>query len=88
MKSSISFWNPTLPPALNGGVEYDQGYLELTNQEYIAPEDQNLVGAPGQQKFEFKAIKAGDTQTTFSYSRPWEKDVEPVKKAVYDVIIR
>jgi predicted secreted protein len=36
----------------------------------------------------FRALAVGETEISLKYVRPWEKDVEPVKKHVFAVEIR
>ena len=53
--------------------------------EYLAPEDQDVVGAPGAQEFTFAVVSAGTGALDLAYVRPWEEDVEP--EAIYEVTI-
>jgi inhibitor of cysteine peptidase len=53
--------------------------------EYFAPEDQDVVGAPGAQEFTFAVVSAGTGALDLAYVRPWEEDVEP--EATYEVTI-
>jgi inhibitor of cysteine peptidase len=50
----------------------DPGVLQQTNHEYVAPEAQGLVGAPGKEVWTFKALKVGTSQVSMEYSQPWE----------------
>jgi inhibitor of cysteine peptidase len=69
-------------------AEYDENYLSLTSSTYESNADPELVGAGGRERFEFKAIKAGETEITLSYRRPWEEGVEPIKRHISRVTIR
>jgi inhibitor of cysteine peptidase len=68
--------NPTtgfqwLDPAEIG----DPAVLEQISMNFEEPPikgESRLVGAPGVQNWTFKAIAAGSTQVSFSYSQPWE----------------
>jgi len=45
----------------------------------------NIVGSGGTEIWIFKAIAKGNAAITFQYSRPWEKDVPPIKKELYNI---
>ena len=47
---------------------------------------QGLVGAGGTEYFRFKALKAGKTEITLVYMRPWEK--ESIEQKVFKVDIK
>jgi inhibitor of cysteine peptidase len=56
-------------------ASYDETMLELVGGEpsYQAEEtDEPVVGAGGIESFQFRALKAGETQITLTYARPWE----------------
>ncbi len=48
----------------------------------------NIVGSGGHEIWTFKAIAKGNTALTFQYSRPWEKDVPPIKKETYKINVK
>lgn len=50
---------------------FDEGVLELVNTAYEAPEG-DVVGAPGEEQWTFKALGDGRTYLHFAYVRPWE----------------
>lgn len=54
---------------------FDSEVLELVSTEYEAP-DSDLMGAPGEEKWTFKAIGNGRTHLHFAYVRPWEVGAE------------
>ncbi len=62
---------------------HDEGMLELVEKTYEPGKEskQGLVGAGGVEHFRFKALKAGETEITLVYKRPWEeptpKDITP-----------
>ena len=58
-------------------VEYDEGLLKLTGEDYTSSSDR--IGAGGIQEFTFTASKPGTTEVKLVYRRPWEKDVEPLR---------
>lgn len=53
-------------------AEFDLEYLELINKEFVI--DSKAIGAPGVEKYEFLALKQGQTEVTMIYKRPWESD--------------
>lgn len=62
----------------------DDSLIRLVSSEYV-PDKTNLVGSGGKSVWTFKAIRAGKTQISFKYIRPWEKNIPPVKEVVYRV---
>ncbi len=51
------------------------------SEEYIAPEETGLLGAPGTWKAEFKAVGDGESTLIFKYLRPWDvNDLAEVKE--------
>ena len=50
----------------------DENIIKLTNDNYIAPAPNGMVGAPGTRIFTFTAKSAGKTKIIFSYERSWE----------------
>jgi len=65
---------------------FDEEYIELSGKEFISRQtDKKIVGAGGNEKFSFHAIKEGLTEITFTYARAWEE--EPIKTVVYKIII-
>lgn len=66
-------------------VNFEPEYLQLVDKKYIPPEEQQLVGAGGQETFTFLPLQSGETQITFLYKRRWEE--KEIKRFVYEVII-
>lgn len=52
--------------------EFNSEFLELLSSEFTP--DSTLIGAPGVETFEFRALKQGKTEITVMYKRPWEKE--------------
>ncbi len=50
--------------------------------------DRGLLGASEYQIWICRALKAGDTEISLKYVRPWEKDADPAKKHVFKVQVR
>jgi len=54
----------------------DETIVEQTNHKFISPEEQQIVGAAGQEVWTFQALQEGTTTIFMEYSRPWEDDEE------------
>jgi len=67
-------------------ADFESDYLELIKREYIDPSSE-LVGAGGDESFNFLALKSGQTEITFSYLRSWEKDIPPIEEKIYQITI-
>jgi len=65
-------------------VDFDGEYLTLVNAEYI-PEQPELTGSGGVEKFTFTGLKVGTTEIMTNYKRPWEE--ESIKTEVFKVTI-
>jgi len=52
----------------------DKSVLQQTGHEFIAPENNEnpIAGAPGTEKWTFKANKKGTSTIKMEYGRPWE----------------
>ena len=77
--------NPTTGYQWEANVDSD--YIKLDDKSFNSESSEEIVGAGGNETFNFTALKSGETEITFSYLRPWEKDVEPVEKKVYNIVI-
>jgi len=66
-------------------VQYDEEYLELTDQDYEVEASPGIVGAGGQETFTFRALAIGKTEITFSYSRSWEEEI--LKTRTFEVTV-
>jgi len=70
-------------------AKFDDRSLELVEQKYVeSGHEPDLVGAGGADNFTFRGLKTGRFEINFGYARPWEKGIEPVKTAVYEVTIQ
>lgn len=70
-------------------LDFDSEYLQLLNRKYVPrATETDLVGAGGTDTFNFRALKPGDTEMTFSYLRPWEKDKAPIEQKIYEITIK
>ena len=77
--------NPTTGYQWN--VDFDSEYLQLTDRDFVTQSEGLMVGAGGQETFNFIALESGETEINFSYLRSWEQGVEPIQKKTYNVII-
>lgn len=62
------------------------GILQIASTDYIHGETDRL-GVAGKELWVFKALKPGRTVLSFSYVRPWEKDIAPASKKIFVVVI-
>ena len=77
--------NPTT--GYNWEAKFDEDYIKLVDSNFTPyPETSEMVGGGGVQNFEFSALKSGETQIIFTYTRPWEKD-NPAETKTYNVKI-
>ena len=74
-------------------ASYDETMVELVEARYEIPAmekhervKQGIVGGSGVEYFQFKALKAGKTEITLVYKRPWEE--ESLYQKVFTVIIK
>ena len=64
---------------------YDASALELVSQTY-KPAQKDVIGSGGVEYLRFRALKAGSTEVTLSYQRPWE--TEAISRKVFTVTVR
>jgi inhibitor of cysteine peptidase len=79
--------NPTTGYQWQLANPLDEKVLKLISSEYRMPETQ-MVGAGGKEVWTVKALSTGQTTISFEYVRPWEKDREPAKKAIFTINIQ
>jgi inhibitor of cysteine peptidase len=65
----------------------NESIVQLISSEYLADKTK-LVGAGGKQVWIFKALKAGQTNISLKYVRPWEKNAPPQNEESYLIIIK
>jgi inhibitor of cysteine peptidase len=70
-----------LTGTVDGAVITQEGRVEFVAG---APD---LVGAPGEYRFTFKAVGLGTTAVGLKYVRPWEKDKPPAATATVNVTV-
>ncbi len=69
---------------------YDETVLELAEKTYKPGEEaeQDVVGAGGVEYFRFKTLKAGETEITLVYKRPWEEPTPQDTTKVFTISIK
>ena len=65
---------------------HDQTMLELLEKVYKEQAEEGVVGAGGVEYFRFKAVKAGQTEVTLVYQRPWEEEI--LEQKVFTVYVK
>ena len=71
-------------------VSLDETILELVEKTYKLAEEaeHEIVGAGGVDYFRFKALKAGETEITLVYKRPWEEPTPQDTTKVFTISIK
>jgi inhibitor of cysteine peptidase len=64
---------------------HEQTMLELLEKSYKEEAKEDLVGAGGIEYFRFKALKAGETEITLVYQRPFEEEI--IDQKIFTVVI-
>jgi predicted secreted protein len=68
-------------------MEPDNIAREVSSEYKDASGTADRVGAGGVFQFAFEGIKQGAAELRFSYARPWESGIEPVKTTVYTLTV-
>ena len=63
----------------------DKKRLIIVNKTF-APKNKKLAGSPGNEVWQFKALKKGTIYIELAYKRSWENEV--VKRETYAVVIK
>lgn len=79
--------NPTTGYGWSVEGNVDGGIVKMKGRDFRQPRTR-LAGAGGADVFRFRAIVKGETVVFFRYARPWEKGVEPIRKAAFLIIVR
>ena len=64
----------------------DGNKIKQAGLAYV-PQKTDLAGSGGTEEWKFKARGTGKSKISFKYVRPWEKNVPPADKKVFDVEI-
>lgn len=69
-------------------ADFESDYVEFLDKQFVEyPQEPDIVGMGGRETFLFQALKSGETEIKFSYSRPGEEGVAPIDEKVYTIII-
>jgi inhibitor of cysteine peptidase len=69
--------------------KYDTVAVTLVGNEYKANDTTGkVVGATGTEYFHFKAIKAGNSEISFTYYRPWETPKAEDSTAKFNIVVK
>ena len=71
----------------DGSVAAYEGNVYEPLAQFIAS-GPSAIGAAGQQIFIYHANRSGSTGITFSYARPFEKGVAPVKAVTFSITVK
>lgn len=79
--------NPTTGYSWRMALSPDPGVVQSAGDRYVAPNTE-MMGAPGQEIWTFRAVGEGSTRIVLEYVRPWEKDVPPARTHEMIVVVR
>ncbi len=65
----------------------DASLVQYVGKDYVAPTDTSLVGAPGEEVWQFQALKEGTTTIVLQYSQAWDTATPPAKKHTVNLTI-
>lgn len=67
-----------------------EGILRSHSEKHYQPlkSEKPRVGAGGVETFRYVATGRGTTRLTFSYGRPWEKSVSPVRRLAWEITVQ
>ena len=63
----------------------DEAFIKFLSSKYEP--SSNTPGSGGRYVWTFRAVAQGKSNITMKYLRPWEKDIEPIKKQVFSINI-
>jgi len=58
----------------------DSKMVELVSNHFVEPSDGDMVGAPGEEVWQFKAVGAGTTTMVLEYAQAWDTETPPEKR--------
>ena len=65
---------------------YDKNVVNFVSTDYVASIS-GLIGAPGQELWNFKGIKKGNTMMQFNYSQKWLKNIPPTNTKSFNITV-
>ena len=74
--------NPTTGYSWQLAKPLDEKIVQLVGSEYV-PSKTDLVGAGGEEKWTFLAVKKGSTRVALEYVRSWEEDDPAVEEKTF-----
>jgi inhibitor of cysteine peptidase len=80
--------NPTTGYSWNLQLQGDNILSQGKSQYKPSDKSGNLVGSGGTEIWKFRAQHPGSTRLDFSYARPWEKGVLPVRILHFPVTVK
>ena len=66
----------------------DESVLEYVDDEYVPPEDKEVMGAAGEEIWTFKALKKGATEVSMEYGQSWEGGEKAEWTFVLTVVVK
>lgn len=66
---------------------YNKNVVNLVSQKYLSPAGDNAIGSAGTEEFTFVGVAKGQTNITFNYIRPWEKNSIPALTKTYQITV-
>ena len=80
--------NPTTGFSWIEAEKADPAVIRLTAKRFVSAQKQKeLVGAPRETEFIYKAVGAGETEIRLNYKRSWEK-VAPAKTFMLKILVQ
>ena len=80
--------NPTTGFSWIEAGKTDPDVIRLTAKRFVSAQKQKeLVGAPGETEFIYKAVGTGETEIRLNYKRSWET-VAPVKTFMLKIFVQ
>ena len=66
---------------------YDKNIVNFINTDYVNSSS-GLMGAPGQELWNFKGINKGSTTLGFTYSQKWLKNILPANTKTFNITVQ
>lgn len=79
--------NPTTGYGWKISDDLDKTKLVVTEVRH-RQDKKKLLGSPGKDFWTFRTLNEGTAAIAFEYVRPWEKDVPPVKRSIFTLVIK
>jgi inhibitor of cysteine peptidase len=66
----------------------DAEVVEYVSDEFLAPSETDMTGAPGEHVWVFKGIGSGSTTLHFELSRDWESGETPAETKEFQITVK